>query len=417
VLHTCDSSSSTRITTAASSQALRDNAPVVIPVKDLCVIDTDTHLTEPHDMWTSRAPAALRDRVPRVVDVNGHPTWVVDGVTINRAGANGVINAEGEKVRGTQFFLWTIDQVHPGAHSIPERVAMMDEQGIWAQVVYPNAFGLGSQQFLKVADEDLRLTTVQIFNDAMAEMHDLSGGRLYGMAALPFWDIDATTAEVERIAALGLRGVNLTSAPHEHGYPDLGTDHWEPLWERCAALGLPVNFHIGAADSDMAWFGSVSWPSLWMNQKLGLGSAMLYLNNAGVFGNLIYSGLLERHPDLRFVSVESGVGWIPFFLRALDYQIGEMSERSLKHLTMKPSEYFRRQVYSCFWFEKEGIDEAIEAMGHEHVLFETDFPHPTCSYPHGLDIAEAALAGQDDEVRQAVMGGNAATLYRIPTPG
>ena len=384
---------------------------------DLCIIDADTHLTEPHDLWTSRAPAAFRERVPRVVDVGGRPTWVVDGVTINPAGANGVINADGVKVRGTSFFGWTIDQVHPGAHSVPDRLAMMDEQGVWAEIVYPNAFGLGSQQFLAVADESVRLLTIQIFNDAMADMQEQSGGRLLGMAALPFWDQAATLAEVDRISRLGIRGINLTSSPHEHGIPDLGTPHWDPLWERCTELSLPVSFHVGAADSDMAWFGSVSWPSLGMNQKLGLGSAMLYLNNAAVFGNLIYSGVLERHPELQVVSVESGVGWIPFFLSALDYQLGEMSTRSVQHLSLLPSEYFRRQVYSCFWFETAGLDRAIEVMGYEHLMFETDFPHPTCTYPHGVELAATALAGLDEGVRRAVMGGNAARLYRIAVPG
>ena len=381
----------------------------------LCIIDADTHLTEPHDMWTSRAPSSMRERVPRVVDLDGIPTWVVDGVRINPALANGVINVEGEKVRGTRFFGWTIDEVHRGAHSVPERLAMMDDQGIWAQVVYPNAFGLGTQQFISVVDEELRMLTVQIFNDAMADMQEQSGDRLFGMAALPVWDIDACLAEVQRVHGRGIRGINLTSAPHEHGLPDLGTSHWDPLWEMCSDLGLPVNFHIGAAQSDMDWFGSVCWPSLGMNQKLGLGSAMLYLNNAGVFGNLIYSGVLERHPKLQFVSVESGVGWIPFFLLALDYQLGEMSPRSLQHLSMLPSEYFRRQVNACFWFETTGIDRAIESIGHEHLLFETDFPHPTCTYPNGVEMASKALAGVDDEVRKAVMGGNAARLYRIQT--
>ncbi len=383
---------------------------------DICVIDADTHLTEPHDLWSSRAPAKLRDRLPKVVDIEGHPTWVVDGVRINRAGANGVINAEGVKVRGTSFFGWTIDQVHPGAYSVPDRLAMMDETGVWAQVVYPNAFGLGTQQFLKVADEALRLLTVTIFNDAMAEMTEVSNGRLFGMAALPFWDLTAALAEVERIGNLGLRGINLASSPHEHGLPDLGTSHWDPLWELCAELGLPVNFHIGAADSAMDWFGTVSWPSLRFNQKLGLGSAMLYLNNAAVFGNLIYSGVLERHPKLQVVSVESGVGWIPFFLQALDYQLGEMSPRSLEHLSMTPSEYFRRQVHACFWFETSGIDQAIAALGHRHLMFETDFPHPTCSFPDGMEIAAKALADVDDEVRRDIMGANAARLYGIATP-
>ena len=144
---------------------------------------------------------------------------------------------------------------------------------------------------------------------------------------------------------------------------------------------------------------------------------MLYINNAAVIGNMIYSGVLERFPTLQFVSVESGVGWIPFVLQALDYQVEEMTTGAVAHLSMKPSDYFRRQFHSCFWFERQGIAEAIAVLGWEHLLFETDFPHPTCTYPDGLEFAAAALATIDDaEVRRGIMGANAARLYGIALP-
>jgi predicted TIM-barrel fold metal-dependent hydrolase len=216
---------------------------------------------------------------------------------------------------------------------------------------------------------------------------------------------------------LGLHGINTTSAPHDHGLPDLGDPHWDPVWEVASDLGLPVNFHIGASDTAFSWYGSTPWPSLNDECKLGLGSAMLYVYNATVVGNMIYSGVLERFPALQFVSVESGVGWIPFVLQALDYQTGEMSH-GVDHLTMAPSEYFRRQFHSCFWFERQGLGEAIEALGWEHLMFETDYPHPTCTFPDGLDYAVAALEGIGDAaVRRGIMGENAARLYHIVLPG
>jgi predicted TIM-barrel fold metal-dependent hydrolase len=132
---------------------------------------------------------------------------------------------------------------------------------------------------------------------------------------------------------------------------------------------------------------------------------------------MIYSGVLERFPRLQVVSVESGVGWIPFILRALDYQVGDMAPGAIDHLSMKPSDYFRRQFHSCFWFETEGIGDAIEAIGWEHLMFETDYPHPTCTYPDGLKYAASALDGIEDvSVREGIMGGNAAKLYRIALP-
>ncbi len=381
------------------------------------VIDADTHLTEPHDLWTKRAPRAFRERVPRVESVKGHPRWVVDDVLLGSAGGASAVRKDGTKAQGAEFFGWTIDDVHPGGHLIPERLASMDEQGIWGQIIYPNAFGFGGQGFSKVADRELRLLTARIYNDAMAEIQQESNGRLMPMAVMPWWDIDATVAEVARANDLGLHGVNMTTGPHQHGLPDLGASYWDPFWEACCDLSLPVNFHIGAAESDFDWYGNVSWPSLGMDQKIGLGSAMLYLNNAAVLGNLIYAGVLERHPTLQVVSVESGVGWIPFFMHALDYQFGEMAPSTIESLSLTPSDYFRRQIHSCFWFERQGLEQVISALGHEHVMFETDFPHPTCTYPNGLAFAAEALANiEDPQVISDLMGGNAARLYGIDLP-
>jgi len=379
----------------------------------LRIIDADTHLTEPRDLWTKRAPARFRDRMPRVESVGGQPTWVVDETRLGLAGGFAVVDREGHKVPGTAFIGWSFDDIHPGAHSVPERLEAMDAQGIWGQIIYPNTFGFGGQGFGRISDVELRLAIARTYNDAMAEIQEESNGRLMPMAVIPWWDVDASVAEAARARELGLHGINTTSAPHAHALPDLGTPHWDPLWEACSELGLPVNFHIGAAESDMDWFGTVSWPSLSLDVKLGIGSAMLYLNNAGVLANLVYSGVLERHPTLQVVSVESGVGWLPFFMQALDYQIGEMSPSAIEHLSMAPSDYFRRQVHACFWFERQGIQHVIDAIGHDHLMFETDFPHPTCTYPDGLDIAAGALAGMDRCVVADLLGGNASRLYGI----
>ena len=158
----------------------------------------------------------------------------------------------------------------------------------------------------------------------MLELQEQGNGRLFPMALLPWWDVEASVAEAERAAAMGLRGVNMTSDPQQGGAPDLADRAWDPLWEVCTDAGLPVNFHIGASETSLSWFGNSPWPSQADDQKLAIGSAMMYLTNARVIANLIFSGLLERHPDIRFVSVESGIGWIPFILEALTHQQGEL---------------------------------------------------------------------------------------------
>ena len=382
---------------------------------DLQVIDADTHFTEPHDLWTSRAPEGLAERLPRVVDLDGHPTWTVGATTLGRAMASSVIDRDGNRCRGSSFLGWGFDDTHPGAYDVPTRLAVMDELGIHAQIVYPNVAGFGGQKFAEVGDPESRRLCVEIYNDAMAEIQEASRGRLYPMALLPWWDVAATVAEAERIAVAGLRGVNLTSDPQvQSALPDLGDRAWDPLWETCADLALPVHFHIGASQTTLAWYGSSPWPSHGDDQKLGIGSAMMYITNARVLANVIYSGMLERHPRLKVVSVESGIGWIPFVLEALDHQANETAAGTMDYLSMPPSAYFRRQIYACYWFERQDVAHTFEVLGTDNILFETDFPHPTCLYPDSLAYAAEGLAGVSPEVQRKVLQDNAAALYRIP---
>ncbi len=382
---------------------------------DLRVIDADTHLTEPHDLWTSRAPKGFADRLPRVVDVDGHPSWIVGSQVLGRAMAASVIDREGNRCRGSSFMAWGIEDSHLAAHDVPARLGVMDELGIHAQIVYPNVAGFGGQKFADVGDDESRLLCVRIYNDAMGEIQDASGGRLFPMALLPWWDVDASVAEATRIAGMGLRGVNMTSDPQvASGRPDLGDRAWDPLWDACADLGLPIHFHIGASQTTMSWYGSSPWPSHGDDQKLAIGSAMMYITNARVLANIIYSGMLERHPNLKVVSVESGIGWIPFVLEALDHQANETGVGSMDYLSMAPSAYFRRQIYACYWFERLDVAHTFEVLGADNILFETDFPHPTCLYPDSLSYAAEGLVGVSAEVQRKVLQDNAARLYRIP---
>ena len=382
----------------------------------LAIIDVDAHITEPPDLWTRNAPAAYADRVPRVVEVDGRDMWSIDGVVIGRAMGSSVIRTDGTKVPGFGFVDWHGADIAPASYDMTERLRVMDELGLYAQVLYPNTAGFGAQRFGEIADPDLRRLCATLYNDAMVEIQEASGGRLLPMALMPWWDVEASIAEVGRAAANGLRGVNLCSDPQTQGTPTLGEAAWDPFWAACAEHRMPVNFHIGASETSLTWFGTSPWPSHDDERKLAIGSAMMYLSNARILGNLVYSGVFERHPDVQFVSVESGVGWIPFFLESLDYQLYESAPEAVDQLSLLPSEYFRRQVYGCFWFEQHGLRPAIDALGEDRILFETDYPHPTCLYPEPLPrVAETVADLPDDTVRR-ILQDNAADLYRIPLP-
>jgi predicted TIM-barrel fold metal-dependent hydrolase len=380
------------------------------------VVDADSHWSEPPDLFTRRAPAKFRDRVPRVEEVDGEQMWVFDGQPVGRFGAAGVIGRDGKKESAHRALMeWSHDKVHVGAYDPQVRLGVLDECGIDAQIIFPSTIGLGGQDLGFVDDEALRRMAVEIYNDGMAEIQADSGDRLLPLPVMPAWSVDACVAEARRVAALGARGVNMTSDPQDLGAPDLANHAWDPLWEACSELRLPVHFHIGASVTGMTFFGKYPWDSHPDNTKLAIGGTLLFIGNARVVTNLILSGMFDRHPDLQMVSVESGVGWVPFILETLDYEMAENAPRELAQLQKMPSEYFRSNLYATFWFEnnRNKLPDLIEAVGEDRILFETDFPHPTCMYPSPLETVAGKMATLPPETRRKIMGDNARELYRL----
>ncbi len=389
---------------------------MALDLSQIRVIDTDTHLTEPYDIWTSQAPASMQDKMPRVVDdADGVPQWVIGDIHLGRAGGGGVIGRDGSKINANKgLFEWTRDDIHEGAYNPKARVEMMDEMGIFAEVLYPNIIGLGGQGIsAAVEDVPFRLSLIQMFNDYMSGIQQDADFRLLPMGVIPGWDVDAAVAEAKRLAAMGFRGVNMTSDPQDLGAPDLASKAWDPLWATCSGLKLPVHFHIGASLTTMNYFGDYSWPSQHEDVALGIGGLMLFIGNARVVVNVICSGLLDRFPDLKMVSVESGTGWIPFVLEALDYEMEENAPHLLAELELRPSEYFRRQLYATTWFERKDIRRTVESVGADNIMFETDFPHPTCIYPDPLKVALQNMEDLTEDQQRKILSENALKLYRL----
>lgn len=377
-------------------------------IEDIPVIDVDTHYNEPLDLWTSRAPKHLKDRVPRVEEVNGVQQWVIekDTVLFPTPGCC-VIREDGSKLRGGMSLDKYQDMI-PAATDPHERLKWMDANGIQAQVIYPNLIGFAIDLFLgQVDDHEMRTFCVQAWNDYMGEVQAIGNGRLFPQALIPIWDQELAVKEAIRAhEELGMTGLNVPSGPDAHGLPSLSHPSNDKLWAVAQERNMSINFHIGGGG-----VSTETWDMSPLRQFATLSTTAISSNVRCII-NLIFSGLLDRFPRLNFVSVESGFGWIPFMLELMEYQV---DENGVTEMELRPTEYFRRQIHASYWFEKTPKD-AIEKIGIDNVMFETDFPHPTCLYPNIREHINSSLGEFSYEDQRKILCENASKLYHIPLP-
>ena len=376
-------------------------------------IDTDTHITEPPDVWTARVASKWGDKIPHIETRDGRDWWVVDG----------------EPIGGPGFYTmagWTdYTPNHPlGYSDIPKasydakaRLEHMDAEGIHAQVLYPNVGGFGSGRFTSMGEPQLVLELVQAYNDFLVDWCSADPSRLIPVMATPFWDVDASCAEIRRCADKGIRAVLHCSEPEYWKQPKLGHPHWDPLWATAQECGMSISFHVGAGGLEEL---QTDPSEMGHRANFGRVSALSFMANSNCLAEILFGGVCHRFPELKFVSVESGAGWIQSCLELFDWQwlnSGVHVEHPEYELT--PSEYFRRQVFGCFWFESDGLQKALE-LWPDNLLWETDYPHPTCQHPGPATVAERpndyverALAGVAEDSVRKVLHDNAAALYGV----
>jgi len=381
----------------------------------LRVIDTDTHLTEPADLWTARIPARFRADAPHVErhEASGALRWKIGDRWCSLVG--------NYSVAGWREFPPscppTLDEADPACFDAAARVAHMDRNGIYAQVLYPNIISFEGHAFMALPDDSLKLACVQTYNDYQSEFASGAPERFVLLTMLPFWDLEESIAELRRGHAMGHRGVLWASTLEKHGLPDFPDPHWDPLYAAAEELGMSINFHVGVgntAEEIDAAMNRDAWDPAFQTAR----SSMTFVGNARTIGQLLTSGICDRFPSLDFVSVESGFGYIPFLLDALDWQWMGTGARDKYPERLMPSEYFRRQVYGTFWFEKDAL--SLLPQYADNVMFETDFPHPTSLHPGPASYSPspAEVIARDTEivgaaVMRKVLQDNACRVYHI----
>jgi uncharacterized protein len=387
---------------------------------DIRIIDTDTHVSEPEDLWTSRLSKKWGDLVPHVrwdEELQADRWWWAGQPSMPL----GLTVMAGWKERMPSHPPRLSDAAEPGAFDPVARLKMMDRYGIYSQVLYPNIAGFGSGKFMALGEPELMLACVRAYNDFLGDWVTVGGERFAPIMALPFWDLAASLTEVERCIELGHKGILFCGDPNRFGQPYLADPYWNPMWSLAQESGLTINFHVGNSD-DVGGLSTPQNPFTGPQTQMIKDSVQMNNANSRHILELISSGICERYPTLNFVSVESGIGWIPYFLESFDWQwanFGPYDEHPDFSLA-KPSEYFRRQIYASFWFEHASARYALDVIGPDNILFETDYPHPTCQFPGPATIAVSpkeyllqALGDVPVETLRKILHDNAARIYHI----
>jgi predicted TIM-barrel fold metal-dependent hydrolase len=379
----------------------------------IAVIDVDTHVTEPPDLWTSRLPRKFRAAAP-------HVEWDAQRQRDRwHVGRHTLLGVQDQAHAGWKEFYpstpSSFEEAEPGGWDSSERLKVMDAHGIEAQILYPNLLGFFGFAFMELEPE-LGLACVRAFNDFQVEWCSADPRRLIPLAFLPFWDVEASVAELRRCGDLGFRGFNWGHDFEKVGLPALRSTHWDPLMNLAQDLEMPVSFHIGFGNTTEAELHE--WASVQNDASFAQMSVLFFLGNAAVITDLCMGGICERFPRLNFVSVESGFGYVPYLLEAMDWMYRNNRASTARRDKPLPSEYFKRQVYATFWFEKN-VDRLIDLLP-DNVMFESDYPHPTSLSPGPGSAAQDAkttiannLARLPDDIRRKVLHDTAARIYKL----
>ena len=392
-------------------------SPAMTLTETYNVVDIDTHIVEPPDLWTTRMSKKWGDLVPHVKTdpKSGAVRWRMGDLKLPTVGSM----AHAGWKEFPPGHPPTLEQADPGTWKADIRLQRMDEYGIQSAVLYPNLLGFYCETFMKTADRELGIECVRAYNDFLADWCATDPDRLVPVAFLPFWDIDATVAEAKRAAKRGHRGVILSSDFAAIGLPELYDPYWDPLYAVVQDMGLSVNFHAAFADKTMDEARKVQRLVVANKAAYVKGSTMMFMNNAKSMCDIILFGVCHRFPKINFVSVESGASWLPFLMEMVDWQWKNSGAASANPDWLLPSDYFRRQWYGSFWFERALLKESIRNYP-DNFMFETDYPHPTSLSPGPASFArnpkvviEESLAGLPEDMVRKVLHDNAARVYGL----
>jgi len=309
--------------------------------------------------------------------------------------------------RTTEPQCWA--DVPPMVRDPSERLKAMDADGVEASVLYPTVAGVGGEAFGRITDPELELACVQAYNDWLIEEWAAVSDRFVPQCLVPL-DPPEAAAEIRRAVAMGHRGVIYPGIPMDlREVAHINDPVYDPIWATCQELGIPLCFHAGASTSNQLSPYAGFSPAV----SGALEGLTRPTSTAVVLVNFLLSGILLRFPGMRVVFAESALGWAAYLLEYTDHQFENDKVRyEGQGFPLRPSELFRRQCYLTGWYDRVTM-KVRDHLGVENILWCTNFPQATSSWPRSREIVDSWATGVPARERDRIVWNNAAELYRL----
>ncbi|HVX22066.1 MAG TPA: amidohydrolase family protein [Acidimicrobiales bacterium] len=290
------------------------------------------------------------------------------------------------------------------------RLALMDEQGMQATLMFPTEFQLVEYELYHEGPE-VAFANIRAFNRWMEEDWGFAyQERIFAVPTLSLADLDLGVAELERVLAAGARAVHVNPGPAHGRSP--AEPYFDPFWSRVQEAGIPVVFHIanaGYSELVCTQWGYPAHPLLYDESAFQLFLARGARPIVDTMAALVLGDFFGRFPGIQVISVENGSSWVGQMLDDIDHA-GKLSRVPWSSRDGKPSEVFREHVYVApFWEDSGGA--LAELIGADHVLMGSDYPHPE-GEAEPVDFVES-LVGLDADQTRLVMRENMARLLKL----
>lgn len=367
------------------------------------IVDADGHVVEPLDLWDRYIDAEFHDRRPVV-----EPQFItVEGKKMSRLGladpGSGYDIEEFNRGAGWDWQHRFGEQALKGFTS-GTFVEMMDSEGIDQMVLYPSkALYAASIEYM---DARLSAAICRAYNRWLHDFCSAAPDRLIGVAVTALHDPELAAEEARHaVEELGLRGC--TIRPNPYAGRNLEDRAYDGFYAEVARLDVPLAIHEGAG-AYMPQYGE-RHPS-----HLARHAMCHTMEQMGAAFSMTVGGVMERHPTLDVALLEAGGGWLPYWLDRLDEHVHWLrhARNETGHLTMRPSDYFRRQGWIHCEPDDPSLRSVVDYLGADRILWATDYPHPDGRFPGVVDELMETKALSPEEIA-FFGGGNAQVLYRL----